>query len=166
MCGPTYSDCRDDFYHLLVTQEEVVNIGSAGIALIKQFESCRLAAYQDQVGVWTIGFGHTGGVQPTDTCTQAQADQWLQADCRVAVGAVNRLVTSTLTQNMFDALVDFVYNEGEEHFAESTLLIQLNACNYAAAAAQFPRWDYAGGVIDLGLMRRRAAEQELFNAPA
>jgi GH24 family phage-related lysozyme (muramidase) len=34
-----------------------------GIALIKQFEGCKLTAYQDSVGVWTIGYGWT---QPVD----------------------------------------------------------------------------------------------------
>lgn len=34
-----------------------------GIALIKEFEGCKLTAYRDSVGVWTIGYGWT---QPVD----------------------------------------------------------------------------------------------------
>lgn len=31
--------------------------------LIKSFEGLRLQAYQDSVGVWTIGYGTTRGVK-------------------------------------------------------------------------------------------------------
>ena len=34
----------------------------AGIQLTERFEGCRLAAYPDTGGVWTIGYGHTKGV--------------------------------------------------------------------------------------------------------
>ena len=49
-----------------------------GLALTEQFEGCRLTAYQDQVGVWTIGYGHTGtDVTPGLTITQQQAEAGL-----------------------------------------------------------------------------------------
>ena len=48
-------------------------IGQAGLALIKQYEGCRLAAYRCAAGVWTIGYGHTAGVHSGMTITQAQA---------------------------------------------------------------------------------------------
>lgn len=141
-----------------------MNIGSAGIALIKRSEQCELVGYPDEKGIPTIGWGHTGPeVYVGLVWTQEQADQQLQLDCRSAVAAVNDLVTVPLTQNQFDALVDFTYNEGREHLAQSTLLQLLNAGNYAAAAQQFPRWDYAGPVVSLGLLNRRKAEQALFN---
>ncbi|HLI61923.1 MAG TPA: lysozyme [Terriglobales bacterium] len=87
-----------------------------------------------------------------------------QRGCRV-----NRLVTVPLTQNQFDALVDFVFNVGAENFARSTLLRELNAGNTAGAAAQFLLWKWAGGVVSPGLLRRRQAEAALFesaDAPA
>ena len=134
-----------------------------GLALTEQFEGLRLTAYQDSVGVWTIGYGHTGpDVKPGLTITQEQASALLLRDVAGAVAAVNILVTVRLTQNQFDALVDFTFNEGQGNLASSTLLRELNAGNTAGAAAQFLVWVYAGGVQLPGLVKRRQAEAALF----
>ena len=134
-----------------------------GEQLTEQFESCRLVAYQDSKGVWTIGWGCTADVYPGQICTQAQADAWLMRDIQSAAEAVNRMVTVSLTQNEFDALVDFVYNCGSGNFAGSTLLRLLNQGDYAGAANEFERWDRSGGVVIAGLLRRRTAEKEEWN---
>jgi lysozyme len=134
-----------------------------GLALTQQFEGLRLTAYQDSVGVWTIGYGHTGAdVHSGLTITQEQASAFLLQDVASAVATVNRLVTVALTQNQFDALVDFVFNAGSGNFAGSTLLRELNASKIEAAAAQFSRWVYAGGKELPGLVKRRNAEADLF----
>lgn len=133
-----------------------------GLHLTELFEGCKLYAYQDLVGVWTLGFGHTKGVKRGDSCTQAQAEEWLTQDVQEAAHAVNRLVTTPISQNEFDALTDFVFNLGQGSFAGSTLLKLLNAGDHEGAAAQFERWDKAGGVVVAGLLRRRKAEAELF----
>jgi lysozyme len=134
-----------------------------GLALTEQFEGCRLTAYQDQVGVWTIGYGHTGGdVTAGLTITQDQAAALLMSDVAAAATYVNLAVTIALMQQEFDALVDFVFNLGRGAFAGSTLLRQLNAGNFVAAAAQFNAWDHAGGQVVAGLLRRRQAETILF----
>jgi len=141
--------------------------GREGLSLTEQFEGCRLAAYQDQVGVWTIGYGHTGPeVVAGLTITQAQAEAYLAADVQSAAACVNRLVAVQLTQEEFDALVDFVFNLGQGAFASSTLLRLLNAGSFAAAAEQFVQWDRAGGAVVAGLLRRRQAETALFNQEA
>ncbi|MGA2369117.1 MAG: lysozyme [Candidatus Korobacteraceae bacterium] len=138
---------------------------STGLALTKQFEGLRLTAYQDSIGKWTIGDGHTGpDVQPGLTITQEKASALLLQDVASAVAAVNRLVTVPLTQNQFDALVDFTFNEGSGNLARSTLLRELNAGNTAGAAAQFLMWVYARGVQLPGLLKRRQAEAALFQA--
>ena len=98
------------------------------------------------------------------TCTQEQAEQWLQEDVQIAVDAVNRLVTVELTQNQFDALVDFTFNLGTGSLQNSTLLRLLNASNYTGAANEFERWDKAGGQTLPGLLKRRQAERDLFNS--
>jgi lysozyme len=134
-----------------------------GLALTEQYEGCRLTAYQDQVGVWTIGYGHTGAdVTPGLTITQTEAEALLAKDVLAASRCVNTLVKLQLTQGEFDALVDFVFNLGPGNFLRSTLLTALNAGNLARAAAQFECWDRAGGVIVAGLLRRRQAELSLF----
>lgn len=135
-----------------------------GMALTESFEGCRLQAYQDTRGVWTIGYGHTRNVGLGMTCTQWQADAWLQEDIEWAAAAVRNLVTIALTQGEFDALVDFIFNEGIGNFSRSTMLKLLNADDLAGAADEFVKWDLAGGEVVAGLLRRRIAEQQEFNA--
>ena len=136
-----------------------------GLSLTEQFEGCRLTAYQDQVGVWTIGYGHTGAdVTPGLTLTLDQAQTLLAQDVSDAAACVNEVVTVRLSQEEFDALVDFVFNLGKGAFKGSTLLRHLNAGELSAAAAQIDLWDRAGGTVVAGLLRRREAETSLFNA--
>lgn len=140
-----------------------MNYSSTGLALTQKFEGCVLHAYQDIVGVWTIGYGHTSGVKAGDTCTQEQATSWLEEDIQEAVKAVEKYVTTALNQNQFDALVDFTFNLGAGALEHSTLLKFLNAGDYLAAAGQFRLWNHAGGKVNAGLTARRQAEQSLFN---
>lgn len=139
-----------------------MDVGIKGFNLIKHFEGLRLEAYQDSVGVWTIGYGHTKGVKKGDVITQKQADQFLLEDLQDAVNAANRLVKVELTQDQFDALVSFTFNLGQGNLASSTLLKLLNQGDYSGAADQFTRWVYAGKQKLGGLVRRREAERELF----
>jgi lysozyme len=139
--------------------------GADGLALTEQFEGCELTAYQDVKGVWTIGVGHTGAdVVPGLTITQAQAQALLANDVSSAVACVNNVVAVPLSQQQFDALVDFVFNVGAGAFETSTLLKNLNAGDFAGTAAQFDVWDHAGPVVVPGLLRRRQAETALFNS--
>lgn len=134
----------------------------AGQLLTTQFEGCRLIAYQDSKGVWTIGYGHTLGVYAGMTCTQEQALAWLAQDMGWACAVVKRLVQVPLLQNEFDALVDFVFNAGSGNFAASTMLKLINQGNLGGAAGEFERWDEAGGAVIAGLLRRRLAEKKEF----
>lgn len=138
-----------------------------GLDLIKGFEGLRLSAYQDSAGVWTIGYGHTGNVKPGDRITQAQADELLQKDTAWAQQAVRDQVKVPLSQGQFDALTSFTFNLGAGALEKSTLLKKLNAGDYAGAQAEFGKWVHAGGEVLQGLVRRRAAEADLFgnNAP-
>ena len=134
-----------------------------GLALTERFEGCRLAAYPDTGGVWTIGYGHTHGVHEDMICTREQADAWLREDIQAAADAVNQLLKISLKQSEFDALVDFVFNLGSGTFARSTMLKDLNAGNLAAAALQFPLWDHDAGRVLAGLLHRRLAEEAEFD---
>ncbi|HBL7126824.1 lysozyme [Enterobacter asburiae] len=138
-----------------------------GISLIKQFEGCKLTAYQDSVGVWTIGYGWT---QPVDgkpiragmTIKQETAERLLKTGLVSYESDVSRLVKVGLTQGQFDALVSFTYNLGARSLSTSTLLRKLNAGDYAGASDEFLRWNKAGGKVLNGLTRRREAERALF----
>lgn len=139
-------------------------IGQAGIALIKQYEGCRLAAYRCAAGVWTIGYGHTAGVHSGMTITQAQADAYLQQDVAKFEGYVNNPtyvpITEQLNQNQFDALVSFAFNLGAGNLRK--LCKGRTAAQIAQAMTQYCK---ANGKVLAGLRRRRAAEQALFNKP-
>jgi lysozyme len=135
-----------------------------GFKLTEQFEGLQLTAYKDVAGVWTDGYGNTHHVVPGSTITMEQAVSDLASNIEGAEFVVNRVVTVPLTQNQFDALVDFVFNLGSANFQSSTLLRLLNGGNYSGASQEFPKWNHAGGVVVDGLTRRRLAEQALFNS--
>src|SRR5690625_740647 len=141
-----------------------------GVDLIKEFEGLRLTAYQDSVGVWTIGYGHTNNTASADkypvyagqTISKAKAETILKADLITFENAVNNYVTVSINQNQFDALVSFSFNLGAGALRTSTLLQKLNNGDVNGAANEFGRWVNAGGVQLPGLVRRREAEKQLF----
>ena len=138
-----------------------------GIDLICGFEGLRLKAYDDGVGVWTIGFGTTiypNGirVKKGDTCTEAQAKAYMAYDLKKFESTVNSAVTVPLNQNQFDALVSLAYNIGIGAFSKSTLVKKLNAGDIRGAVEQFDVWVNAGGKRMQGLVNRRAKEKEVF----
>lgn len=136
----------------------------AGLDLIKSFEGCKLTAYRDVVGILTIGYGHTGpDVKDGLTWTQQQADDALAHDLQKFETAVSECVTTSISANQFSALVCFAYNCGAGNLRSSTLLKDVNAGNVSDAAAQFGRWNKAGGNVVAGLTRRRQAESDLFS---
>lgn len=153
-------------------------VTAAGEALTRSQEGLRLAAYWDAVGhVWTIGYGHTGAyptdpswtgpkgtVESDDILTAAQADLLLDFDLTIAEAAVSRLVLVPLTDNEYDAIVDWTFNDGVEALAKSTLLHELNAGNYSDVPAQMARWDEADGKVCATLVRRRTAEAKLWES--
>lgn len=143
-----------------------MKISYNGIQHLKQREGFKSEAYQDTGGVWTIGYGtiKRNGlpVQAGMRVTEKEAETDLEADLAWAQTAVNQLVKVKLSQNMFDALVSFVYNVGETAFKKSTLLRLLNMGLYSMAAAQFMRWIYDNGKEIGGLLNRRRAERKQF----
>lgn len=142
-----------------------MNISETGIKLIKKFEGCALKAYKCPAGIWTIGYGHTSGVKEGQTITQKEAEAFLKQDLLTFETHVSNLVTVTINQNQFDALVSFCYNVGAGNLKSSTLLKLVNTKNFKAAAEQFDRWVYAGGKKLSGLVKRRSEEKVLFLQP-
>ena len=134
------------------------------MAIIRRYESCRLQAYRDIVGVLTIGWGHTGpDVFEGQVIDQLRADTMLLEDLARVAGDVQALLMVSLNHNQFDALVSFAYNVGSDALARSTLLRRLNQGeNPKDVAAEFLRWDYAGGREVEGLEARRRTEMALF----
>lgn len=139
-----------------------MNISQPGLDFIKDFEKLRLDAYQDEAGVWTIGYGHTGGVHAGDECTEEEADEMLMWDLAEAEDGVRMNVDVDLEQHEYDSLVSFAFNCGVPAFHSSTLLRLLNQGNKRAAALQFKRWNKSGGHVSNGLIRRREGERKMF----
>lgn len=135
-------------------------ISQAGIDLIKSFEGCRLIAYNPtgKEAYLTIGWGHYGAdVYPGMTITQEQADNMLADDMGNYEAPVNALNLG-LNQNQFDALVSFCYNCGAGNLRDLCL-----GRTIGQIAAAIPLYNKGGGVVLQGLVKRRAAELELFN---
>ena len=133
--------------------------------LTEAFEGCRLVAYQDVRGVWTIGYGHTGPeVVEGLVWGKVQAEAALLFDTLRAENCVNRSVFVPITQGEFDALVDFTFNVGCSAFEKSTMLKLINSQAFQAAAKEFEKWVYAGGKKVAWLLRRRLAEETVFNS--
>ena len=133
-----------------------------GLKLIKSFEGLRLRAYQDAVGIWTIGYGTTRGVRPGMTISEKDAEAFLQEDLVRFEQSINDALQVPVNDNQFSALACFTYNVGSGAFRSSTLLKLLNRQDTHGAADQFPRWNKAGGRVLAGLTRRRQAERSLF----
>ena len=139
-----------------------------GVALIKQFEGFRSKPYLCPAGVPTIGYGSTyypDGKKVTlrdKPVTEADATAMLRSMLIRYENGVSRYVQVPITQGQFDALVSFAYNLGLAALKGSTLLRLVNERNYVGAAAQFSRWNKAGGKVLPGLTRRREAERKLF----
>ena len=146
---------------------ESMSVSNKGVDLICEFEGKRLVAYDDGVGVWTIGFGtikYPNGVRVKkgDTCTLEQAKEYMRHDLIEFEYTVNSSVRVPLNQNQFDALVSLAYNIGSSAFKSSTLVKKLNTGDYQGAADQFNVWVNAGGKRMQGLVSRRDREKLLF----
>ena len=137
-------------------------IGQAGLALIKQFEGCRLIAYQCSAGVWTIGYGHTVGVYKGMKITQKKAEAYLLQDVAKFEKYINNPsyvpFTAQLNQNQFDALVSFAFNLGQGNVKK--LCTGRTITQIPSAMQQYCK---AAGKTLPGLQRRRKAEAALYN---
>jgi len=148
-----------------------MNINKATIDLVKDFEGCKLTAYRDPIGVWTIGYGTTAraglGIIPTAgmTITQAEADQLLADGLNKFADQIRPMINAGLNDNQFGASVSLAYNIGVHAYSTSSALKHINAGDYDKAANAILLWNKAGGKVLKGLVRRREAERKLFLTP-
>jgi GH24 family phage-related lysozyme (muramidase) len=150
------------FIFYIYDSEKMMKTSEVGRELIKEFEGCRQVAYQDSVGVWTIGYGHTKDVYEGQLSIKKTCDRFLEEDLEEFEGYVDSYVKVPLTQNQFDALVAWTFNLGPGNLSESTMLRKLNEGDYDAVPDEMRRWNKAGGEVLNGLVRRRDAEANLF----
>jgi GH24 family phage-related lysozyme (muramidase) len=136
------------------------------ISLVKQFEGCKLEAYKDSGGVWTIGYGHTKNVEEGDKIEQYQAEMFLKDDTLEFVRYANfylRRANKVVTQNQFDAIVDLIYNRGIGTVLKSSTwdAILSNNPNIRYIWENEGIKDRAGNKLN-GLIKRRKAEVDLY----
>ncbi len=138
------------------------------IELIKKWEGFRREAYQDPVGIWTIGYGTTvyvsgDKVRPGDSITQSNAEFQLKRHIEDKIlPKLDVILRQSVNDNQRNALISFIYNVGMGAFRRSTMLKMINYGDFFGAAAQFDRWVYAGGKRLNGLVKRRKEERALF----
>jgi GH24 family phage-related lysozyme (muramidase) len=148
-----------------------MSVNKATLDLIKQFEGCKLTAYQDIVGVWTIGYGTTAmaglGIEPAKgmAITHDRAEDLLRMGVDKFASTVDAMITTKVNQNERGAIICLAYNIGCGALSKSTVLRELNAGNKDKAAAAFRMWNKAGGEVIQGLVNRREAEIKLFLTP-
>lgn len=130
-------------------------------AIVKSFEGCRLTAYRDVRGIWTLGWGHTANVHPGQTCTQAQADAWLDEDLQEASYELLQVSPGPFAPGAQDALTSFVFNLGIGNYRSSTLRTYVDNQEWSAVKTEMLKWDHSGGEVIAGLERRRQAEADL-----
>jgi len=134
-------------------------VSPEGADEIRSYEGCVLKAYRCPAGVLTIGYGHTGpDVREGQEITHVEAERLFRGDLVKFEQGVSRNLTRTPTPGQFDAMVSLAYNIGLTSFISSGLRRKFNEGNVKEAAAEFVKWKKAGGVVNDGLLRRRALE--------
>ena len=129
---------------------------------IRKVEGLEHNAYQDEGGVWTIGYGHTRGVKEGDSISTFKANTYLNTDLVAFEIQLQRLVRVELTQNQYTALLSFIYNIGATQFAKSTLLKYVNEKKFDLVPDELRKWNKVNNEVSLGLTRRREKEAILF----
>jgi len=140
--------------------------GAAGamalaVSLIGDFEGKRNEAYRDIVGVWTICYGETRGIQPGDTATDAQCDAMLAEGIAEFEAGLDQCLTADVPIESKIAFVSWAYNVGVGAACRSTLVRKANAGDLRGACNELPRWNRAGGRVIRGLTNRRMTERDL-----
>ena len=147
-----------------------MKVTQEGLAIIKHFEGYSSTVYADPIGIPTIGFGSIwdkdGDRLTMDhgPITEVEAEFLLVRELKHVESAIAKLIGVELTENQFSAIGSLTYNIGSGRLKSSTLRAKLNRGDYSGASAEFPKWRRAGGRILKGLVRRRKAERELFEA--
>jgi lysozyme len=134
------------------------------LLFVAGWEGKSLVAYRDIVGVPTICYGHTDGVQIGDAATDAECRAQLNAELQVYWDRVDDYVTAEMQPWEHVAFTSFAYNLGLHAFAKSTMLKRANEGNMAAACLELIKNEQWSNVdcpkcrFVQGLSNRRHAE--------
>jgi len=130
-------------------------------ALLAKWEGVRYVPYYDSVGVLTVCYGHTGGIDPRKVYTATECQALLQHDMASANSTVRKCIGTPMLRQVEVALTSATFNIGPSVVCGSTLQRMAKANDWPGACAQLARWNKAGGREMRGLTLRRADEQAL-----
>lgn len=154
------------WYIHLALHAGTMKTSPAGFALIQDNEGFKRFATPDAKGKMSIGYGHDllPGESYPNGIEQPEGAELLVTDVGYAEHAVDTLVLTSVSihQEQYDSLVDWIYNDGTEAFATSTLLRLLKAGRFTEAAYEMHSWCHAGLKVIRGLLKRRCTEVVLF----
>ena len=134
------------------------------VNFVKEREGFRANAYQDSVGVWTIGYGSTHGVKSGDSISMANAEKLLQReleDFQHYVERYSNRVGYYWNQQQVEALTSFIFNLGKGRLNQLT---QDGTRSNEVIADKMKLYFNAGGRKLRGLELRRLAESEHFSS--
>jgi lysozyme len=139
-------------------------INSAGLQLIKNYEKCVLNAYQDQGGIWTVGYGSSSYMHPEIvkglTITRDQAELYLQKDLEKFY-QLDHYISEEVNDNQYSALICLAYNVGLAAVKLSQTLKLIN--EGLSPDKEWMGFNKVNGVVSNGLINRRKAELELYH---
>jgi len=139
-------------------------VSAAALVGIAVNEGYKSTAYQDVVGVYTVGFGQADGTKKGDTTNPVRALVKLQNTVDQTAKEMANCIYVPISQGEYDAYLDFSYNVGVSAFCHSTLNKKLNSGDYGGACKELLKWDTAGGKVEPGLLKRRTEEYEKCSA--
>ncbi|WP_144870802.1 lysozyme [Hyella patelloides] len=148
-------------------------ISNSTIALVKEFEGFRSAAYLDTDGTPIIGYGQSRidgrKVRLGDYISYPVADAALKAELKTIQKEILSVIKVNLNSNQLGAVTSLAFNTGVHSIKKSTLVRKINQQDYNGAAKEFLRWDKGkirGQLVRIqGLTRRRNREKQLFLTP-
>jgi len=126
--------------------------------LVRQFEGCKLTAYKDGGGVWTIGYGHAAGAHEGLVWTQEQAEAALTTDLQNAAMGLFGLIKATVSDRQMAAVISLAFNVGAGALKGSMLITAVNDGRWSDVVRQFIAWDHDNGKEVKGLLHRRLIE--------
>lgn len=136
-------------------------INQKGLDLLKSFEGRKLVAYQDQGGVWTVGYGHTGPEVIKGMVISADdAISLLETDLE-RFYHLDDYLTEQVNDNQYSALICLAFNIGLRALKMSSLLRCVN--NNESVDKEWLKWCHVNGIVSQGLLRRREAELKLYD---
>jgi len=149
-----------------------MNVSTTGENFIKGYEEYHEKVYDDEFGNLTVGYGHKvvpeDNLKLGDIITPSQITAFWNADILKAETGINKHPkVSKFTQAQYDAVASLVFNAGTNHIISNTndLYKALNKNTFVKnEVVKGFTVTIAGGVRQLGLVKRRNAELDMFFA--